>query len=94
MFYLSNIDVVKGCGLHLVAEKRAKESKNPIWIQTRFCDDLETILGVILGAKIVQKSMSLGGAAPCGVIPGGGGVTPFKTFHTNSDDEEGFFEKV
>ena len=39
------------------ARKREKQSANPIRIPTRFCDDFGTILGVILGAKIVQKSM-------------------------------------
>ena len=39
------------------AKKREKQSANPIRIPTRFCDDFGIILGVILGAKIVQKSM-------------------------------------
>ena len=39
------------------ARKREKRSTNPIWIPTRFCDDFGSILGVILGVKIVQKTM-------------------------------------
>ena len=39
------------------ARKREKQGANPIRIPTRFCDDFGIILGVILGAKIVQKSM-------------------------------------
>ena len=39
------------------ARKREKQSANPIRILTRFCDDFGIILGVILGAKIVQKTM-------------------------------------
>ena len=39
------------------AGKREKQSANLIRIPTRFCDDFGTILGVISGAKIVQKSM-------------------------------------
>ena len=39
------------------ARKREKRSTNPIWIPTRFCDDFGSILGIVLGAKIVQKSM-------------------------------------
>ena len=39
------------------ARKREKESANPIRIPTRFCDDFGIILGVVLGAKIVQTSM-------------------------------------
>ena len=39
------------------AGKREKQSANPIRIPTRFCFDFGTILGVILGAQIVQQSM-------------------------------------
>ena len=39
------------------AREREKQSANPIRIPTRFCDDFGIILGVILEAKIVQKSM-------------------------------------
>ena len=37
--------------------KREKQSANPIRIPTRFCDDFGIILEIILGTKIVQKSM-------------------------------------
>ena len=40
-----------------VAKKRETKSLSPVWLQTRFCDDLGIILRVILGAKIVQESM-------------------------------------
>ena len=39
------------------ARKREKQSANPIWIPTRFCDDFGRVWGVILGANIVQTSM-------------------------------------
>ena len=39
------------------AGKREKQSANPIRIPTRFCDDFGSFMGVILGAKIIQKSM-------------------------------------
>ena len=39
------------------ARKREKQSANPIWIPTRFCDDFGIILEIILEAKIVQQSM-------------------------------------
>ena len=39
------------------AKKREKQSANPIRIPTRFRDDFGSILRVILGAKIIQKSI-------------------------------------
>ena len=40
-----------------VAREREKQSANPIRIPTQFCDDFGIILGIILGTKIVNKSM-------------------------------------
>ena len=44
-------------GSILGARKREKQSANPIWIPIRFCDDSGIIVGVILEARIVHKSM-------------------------------------
>ena len=39
------------------ARKTEKQSGIPIWIQTRFYNEFGIILGIILGAKIVETSM-------------------------------------
>ena len=59
LFYLSNIAVFKGLGLHLGCQKEGKQSGTPSWMQSRFCPHFGTILGVILGAKIVKTAMRI-----------------------------------
>ena len=39
------------------AKMREKQSGIPIWIKTRFCGDFGSVLRVILGGKIDEKSI-------------------------------------
>ena len=56
LFYVSNIDVFVVYGLHLGAKMREKQSGIPIWIKTRFSGDFGSVLRVMVGAKINEKS--------------------------------------
>ena len=53
---LCNIAVFKGSGSIWGAKKKEKQSGTPSWMQSRFCPHFGTILGVILGAKIVKTA--------------------------------------